>query len=178
MGKVSIKAFVAGVFFFSTLSAQALTFGPYRGYDGYQEYRVKSGIYYVSYHLRVATEEGGLVLAWRARAAELCKSENLNYFVELNYSFEPVLVSDTPYVSDNAPTVAEQIVPAGLIFVPIIVPIPRAWIVATLKSSPAKQGHIRCIENPGDVRNGRQVFEVGAVLSEAEKQSWYQKKGR
>jgi hypothetical protein len=173
-----IKAIIAGVTFFSTISAQALTFGPYRGYDGYQEYRVKPAIFYVSYHLRVATEESGLLLAWRARAAELCKLEGLNYFVELNYSFESVLTSDAPYVSDNSSTGREQIVPAGLIFVPIIVPIPRAWIVATLKSSPAKQGHIRCIANPIDVRNGRQVFEVGSILSEAEKQAWYQKRGR
>lgn len=172
------KVFFGGLVFFSALSSQALTFGPYRGYDGYQEYQVKPGTYYVSYHLRVATEESGIVLAWRTRAAELCKSENLNYFVELNYSFETVLAGEMPYVSDLSLPPGENIAPVGLIFVPIIVIIPRSWIVATLKSSPAKQGHIRCLADSSGLLDGRQVFDVSAIILDARKQPWYQNRSR
>ncbi len=174
---IQFRIFTAfAIFIWSTLG-YGFTYGPFAGFSGYQEYEVGDGVYFVAFHIHRNENADGLDLAWQTRAAEICSARNSSYFVELQYSFESVMVDQKSgqleHESYGWNGAERYIKVAGFIYIPIFVPSFGGG--GGLIDSPSKQAHIRCINRAEDVKDSSRLVEASKVLAEAKTKKWFKR---
>lgn len=157
--------------------AYGFTYGPYDGMEGYQEIQVSRDIYFVAFHGEKQASGDDVNEAWRTRAAELCLKSGAEQFMELKYSFEPVMRKDPPLLLSHSEGYGASIMKAHMIFIPIFIPsvrsIPRTPSVYYY-SAPSQQAHIRCLRagELSQVAESRRLVETAKILADAKSRGW------
>jgi len=174
---MKLISFVLGAFlvFAAVPGAFGFVYGPYDGTQGYQEIQVARDVYLVAFHGEKGANGNDVYVARRTRMSELCLSVGAEQFVELKYSFEPVMLNDPPLLIARSEGYGASIMKARLIIIPIIIPgMARRPPSIYYYSSPSDQAHVRCIQ-PEDLSKmldpGRLV-EVRKMLDEARSRGW------
>jgi hypothetical protein len=108
--------------------------------------------------------------AWSTRAAELCYADGNGYFLELRYSFEPVLKADRPVLGMNATEQGGRfILTKGSTYVPIFIPSTRG---VTPINAPGKQAHVRCVKEPSAALDPKRLLDAAKIIQDGKARGW------
>ncbi len=102
----------------------AIRYVPFLSAEGYREIQLAPDLYYVAFHATNVSDAREIEAAWATRAAELCSAGGNAYFIELRYSFEPVLKGDLPRLSLDEAAQGGRMVRTKGTYVPIFIPSP------------------------------------------------------
>jgi hypothetical protein len=153
-----------------SVEAFALKYGPYTGVEGYQEIVLGEDLIYVAFEGSRNTAMPEIEAAWKTRAAQLCLELGAADFIQLHYSFEPVLKTDPPAVpGPHKEAMGSLIRTAGLIYIPIITPHSSG---ATSVDAPSKQAPVRCVRDSSQALDPERLLAGQAALDDAIKRGW------
>jgi hypothetical protein len=150
-------------------SAFGMTYAPYGGIEGYQELALGADLYFVAFHGARSTPATDVILGWRTRAAQLCVAAGTAQFVELEYSFEPVLTNDPLSFDTNRRSEDATLLPAAFIYIPIFTPRRTG---GAFIDAPTRQAHVRCIRDLSLLIQPDRAIYVAPVLDEARARGW------
>jgi hypothetical protein len=155
--------------FLSAFPTFALEYRPYDGHEGYQEIDLGQSLYFVAFHGKTSTATADeLETAWKTRAAQLCMWDDATHFIELQYSFEPVLKDDPP-LSAISSELRILLTRGAPIVVPIFVPHNQGEIVV---DAPSRQAHVRCVLDSSTVIDPKRLQEITAIIENAKTRGW------
>ncbi len=153
-----------------SMEVLALKYEPYTGVEGYQEIVLGEDLFYVAFHGSRNSAMPEIEAAWKTRAAQLCLERGVAEFIQLHYSFEPVLKTDPPPVPGRRKEAMGSLVrTAGVIYIPIITP--RSSGAASV-DAPSKQAPVRCVRDPSAVLNPERLVAAQEALDDATKRGW------
>jgi len=133
-------------------------------YEGYQDMRIGASSWYVAYQGNRSTPTDWIDSAWSARAAQVCQSVGLKYFVALRYPMEPVTPQDD--IADSRRGAWDgwsQRDVAGFIPIPIYTPSAAPQVV----TGPSKLGTVRCLSDPQSLKDPQRAVAVDQALRDA-----------
>ena len=142
------------------------SFQPFTGDSGYQEIRIDTDSWYVAFHGTRMHSMAIVEAAWKARAAQLCRSTNKRYLVELNYIGDRALDSDAVAISWNEPQ-AYMLREAGFVYIPIIIPSRSQTDLLIL--TPSKMGPVRCLATDEGLRQGKVAVDIQVAIDAGRK---------
>jgi len=157
------------VYLSAPASAYAIRYVPFLSAEGYREIRLEPDLYYVAFHATMASDANEIDAAWSTRAAELCYASGNSHFVELRYSFEPVLKGDRPVLGMETEQGGRLILTKGSTYVPIF--IPRAHGVTPV-NAPGKQAHVRCVKDPSAALDAKRLMDAAKIVQEGKARGW------
>jgi len=155
----ALKAFLMLITIILPIKGFAINYAPYNGDEGYQEIRVARDVWFVAFHGDWNASREDVDAAWLTRVAQLCLTSGSAKFVELKYSFEPILKGDPDIISSDSEGVDLAIRKAFVIVIPV--PVPSEG--RTFYNAPSRQAHIRCISD----RSMAQVIDSSRLLDSA-----------
>ena len=163
---LTAAALVNATFSANAQQAEVPTFQPYAGESGYQDLQLGPDSWYVAFHGTRKHSISTVEQAWKARAAQLCRSTSTRYFVELKYVGDRALESDAvASVPEDSSAYMQRV--AGVIYIPIFTSSGPREISPLL--TPTKMGAIRCLSNVEGLRQGKVATEVLDAISSARK---------
>jgi hypothetical protein len=131
---------------------------------------VAEDVYLVAFHGTRDNSIEEIDSAWRVRAAELCVERKSSHFIQLKFSFEPVLKTDSPVVRPPEKEAMWSFTRvAGPVYIPIFTPRSTGPI---LQNAPSKIAHIRCVRDPALARNEERLQAVEPVIEDGKKRGW------
>ena len=142
------------------------SFQPYTGESGYQEIQIDTDSWYVAFHGTRRHSMPIIEAAWMARAAQLCRSGNKRYLIELNYVGDRALDSDAVAVSWSEPPV-HMLREARAVYIPIIIPSRSHGTVLVL--TPSKMGPVRCLATNEGLRQGKVAVDIQGAIDAGRK---------
>jgi|KBSSwiStaDraftv2_1062776.scaffolds.fasta_scaffold42368_4 hypothetical protein len=139
---------------------------PFKYDDGYREIRLAPDLYFVAFHGVATNDLPEVEAAWKTRAAELCSGAGYPFFMELKYSFEPVLKGDPALLAFNHEPRARAMPAGGVMYVPFIIPgqIPINW--------PNKQAHVRCVKDEAAALDPKRLMDARKIVQEGKARGW------
>ena len=149
--------------------AHALRYMAFLSAEGYREIQLAPGLYFVAFHAQTGGDINEIDAAWRTRAAQLCSASGSNYFIQVKYSFEPVLKSDPQVLSLNWSNPAARPILTKGTYVPIFIPTqhgPQAI------EAPGKQAHVRCVKDPSAALDPTRLMDATKILQEGKARGW------
>ncbi len=165
-------SFTAAIFaLLAVIQAQAIDYIPFNGREGYQEISISPDLYFVAFHGKMHTSASDIEAAWKTRAAQLCVAGGAEHFVELYYSFEPVLKDDKPPFNIYGVRSTRVVAP---IFPPInISGTSVAKIYDTdIIDAPSRQAHVRCVHDAAQAISPEWLVETGRIIEDAKARGW------
>ena len=123
-------------------------YAPLSGLTGYQEIKLPDDSWYVGFHGERKHSMDLVETGWAARAAQLCMSLQLPYFVELHYVGEAILAPapGPAHVTPSAPVRDGSARTVGYVYIPIFIPQPQGPMPTVL--TPSKAAAVRCVPSP------------------------------
>ena len=158
----------------SAALAYPIHYRPFKQFDGYREIQIAPDLYFVAFYGVATNDLAEVESAWTMRAAEICSTGGYPYFIELLYSFEPVLRGDPTSLSSNSMSGARamrtsqmglfQGLYENMLQNAIKNPPPMNW--------PYKQAHVRCVKDASATVDSKRLIDAAKIVQEGRARGW------